>query len=125
VGVGDPLEASFVLLGAIGAGTWHLVGDGLVLAPVDMRFDVLLAAGGVPEQTVVSFSHHFDPPTGAHVYDAVTFEADAAGAAVAARPGDLLVLRLTAVQSTTGGAAFIPNADGSHAAGRIPSLTVP
>lgn len=120
MGVGDPLEATFVLAGPIDAGTWHLVGDGVALAPVDMRFDVLVRAGGV-EKLVVSFSHHFEPVS----YDAVAFDADAAGAAVDAQPGDLLVLRMVAVSSTTSGPAFVPNADGSHAHGRIPSLTLP
>jgi hypothetical protein len=121
VGVGDPLEATYPLSGPIVAGTWHLVGDGLVLLPVDMRFDVLRRGAG-PDEVIVSFSHHFDPPEG---FDAVRYEADAAGSAVAAAPGDVLVLRMTAVQSTGSGPAFIPNADGGHTNGRIPSLTLP
>jgi len=121
LGVGDPLEASFELAGPIGAGSWHLVGDGLVLAAVDMRFDVLWRHGGT-DTLVVRFDHHFDPPAG---YDAVPLDADAVGVAVAAQPGDRLVLRMSATQSATSGPAFIPNADGTHANGRIPSLTLP
>ena len=70
----------------------------------------------------MSFTHHFDPPKG---FDAVRYEADADGAAVAASPGDELVLRMTAVQASGNGPAFIPNADGGFAGGRIPSLALP
>lgn len=87
-----------------------------------MRFDVLRRAGG-SDEIIVSFTHHFDPP--AEGFDAVRYEADAAGAAVDAAAGDLLVLRVTAVQSSGAGPAFIPNADGRITNGRIPSLTLP
>ena len=92
-----------------------------MLAPVDVRFDVLRRGAG-PDALIVSFSHHFESPAG---YDAVAYEADAAGIAVAAGPGDRLVLRMTAVQAGSNGPVFIPNADGAHTHGRIPSLTLP
>jgi hypothetical protein len=101
-------------------GTWHLVGDGIALAPVDMRFDVLWRSGGV-DRVVVSFLHHFDPMRDA---SATRLDLDANGEAAPAKAGDLLVLRMTA-SSTIAGAAFIPNADGEHANGRIPSITLP
>jgi hypothetical protein len=123
VGVGDPLEATYPLVGPIHGGNWHLVGDGVILSPVDMQFDVLWRTS-TGDQPIVRFSHHFDPPTGAQAYDAVPLDADATGAAFAATSGDLLVLRMTAVQASPG-PAYIPNADGPHTSGRIPSLTLP
>jgi hypothetical protein len=101
-------------------GSWHLVGDGIALAPLDMRFDVLWRSGGT-DRMVVSFQHHFDPTKDS---SAARFDADASGQAVAAKAGDLLVLRMTA-NSSIAGAAYIPNADGEHANGRIPSITLP
>jgi hypothetical protein len=120
VGIGDPLEAPYTLSGPLPAGSWHLVGDGAILQPVDMQFDVVWrdAAG---EHPIVTFTHHFDPPAGS---DAVPLDADATGAAVPAKAGDQLVLRM----STNGpapGPAYVPNADGSHTHGRIPSITHP
>jgi hypothetical protein len=56
---------------------------------------------------------------------ALPFEADAAGAAVPAFPGDLLVLRVTVVQSEKAGSAYVLNGDGKTAGGRIPSLRLP
>jgi hypothetical protein len=121
VGVGDPLEAAITLDGPLRAGTWHFVGDGLILADVEMTFDVIWrGAGG--DTVIVSFAHHF---TQVSASSAEKFEADAAGIAAAARSGDELVLRMTATKSTTTHTAYIPNADGSLTHGRIPSLTLP
>lgn len=124
MGVGDPLEATYMLAGPIAAGPWHLVGDGLILTAVDMQFDVLWRSGGT-DQPIVRFSRHFDPPAGAQAFDAVSFDGDAVGTAVPASAGDLLVLRLTALTSASAGPAYIPNADGSHTRGRIPALSLP
>ena len=82
-----------------------------------MQFDVIWKS-----QTVVSFSNHFVMPSG---FDAVQFEADAMGAEVAASGGDPLTLKISVLTSDGSGTAFIPNADGSHTHGRIPSLTLP
>jgi hypothetical protein len=121
VGIGDPLEASHALVGPLPAGAWHLVGDGVALSAVDVQFDVLWRSSA-GDQTVASFAHHFDPALSG-VAD--RYDGDATGAAVPAASGDLLVLRMTAVPPTAPGPAFVPNADGSHAGGRIPSLTLP
>jgi hypothetical protein len=124
VGAGSSLEAPFTLAGAIRAGTWHFIGDGLVLDAVDMRFDVLWRAGG-SDVTLVTFRHHYDPPpAGPTQFDAVTYEADAAGIAVAAHAGDTLVLRFTVENGPTM-PSFVPNGDGAKTMGRIPSLKLP
>lgn len=129
MGVGDSqLEAAFALRGPIPAGTWHLVGDGAIIASVDVRFELIWrsrgADGGTGGTDVVlaSFDHHFDPQ--ASGFDAVAFEGDAAGPAAAARAGDQLVLRFTA-SNTTASTAYVPNGDGAQANGRIPYVDLP
>ncbi len=121
MGVGDPLEAAYPLNRPIAAGSWQLVGDGAILAAVDMQFDVVWRSDG-KEQVIVSWQHHFDVAPEDAV---VPFDGAADGAAVPAAAGDLLVLRMTANQSTATGAVYVPNGEGSHANGRIPSLTLP
>lgn len=123
MGVGDSLEAAFQLAGPIRAGSWHLIGDGIILQSVDMRFDVVwrIAAG---DTTLASFTNHFDLPTGEAQFNAVPFEADAPGIAAAAHAGDQLVLRFTASGSGNG-TVYIPNGDGSKTMGRIPSVKLP
>jgi hypothetical protein len=122
VGVGDSqLEAAFALRGPIPAGSWNLVGDGLVLEPVDVHFEVIWRAGQT-DQTLVSFDHHFDPqPSG---FNAVAFDGTATGLAASAHAGDELVLRFTA-SNTTAQTAYLPNGDGASANGRIPSIQLP
>jgi hypothetical protein len=123
VGVGDSLEAAFTLAGPVRAGSWHLVGDGIVLEPADLTYDVLWRHDGT-DLTLAEVRHHFEPLTGTSQFDATPFETDAPGVAAAARAGDLLVLRFQAA-GTASGSVFIPNGDGDHAHGRIPSLTLP
>lgn len=125
MGVGDPLEAAYPIATAftLDAADWHLVGDGLILASVDMQFDVLLREGGT-DHPIATFTHHFDVPSGSQGQDAVPLDADAAGLAAEAHAGDLLVLRMTATRAPPG-PAYLPNADGPHTNGRIPSLTLP
>jgi len=122
VGVGDSqLEAPFALRGPIPAGVWHLVGDGAVIASVDIRYQLIWRSGGT-DVVLAAFDHHFDPqPSG---FDAVAFEGEAAGAAAAAGAGDLLVLRIIA-SNTTASTAFLPNGDGANANGRIPYVDLP
>ena len=97
------------------------MGDGIVLAPADVTFEVAWDHAGT-DTPIVSFTHHFDPPSGSPY--AVPFEADAMGTAAPTVENDLLVLTISVANSTSG-SAFIPNADGPHAMGRIPSLTLP
>jgi hypothetical protein len=127
VGVGDSLEAALQLAGPIRSGTWHLIGDGIVLQAADLQYEVIWRHDGI-DTPVVQWTHHFELPPAPVRFDAVPFEADAQGSAVPAAPGDKLVLRWTAMggDAGAGGAtAFIPNGDGAHAHGRIPSLKIP
>jgi hypothetical protein len=124
VGVGYPLEASAKLVGPIPAGTWHLVGDGIVIDPVDVTYAILWRSPA-GDQTLASTRHHFDPfPAGPTRYDASLFETDLEGVAAKAYDGDSLVLRFTA-ESSAAGMPFIPNSHGVDAKGRIPSIRLP
>jgi hypothetical protein len=129
VGIGDPLEAALPLAGRIAAGTWHLVGDGIVLYPADVRYDVIWRHGG-SDTLLATVSQHFEPlPTGPTQFDATPFAADVAGSAADAKAGDQLVWRFSVGApdggATSGGFLFIPNGDGINAHGSIPSLTLP
>ena len=123
MGVGDSLEAAIVLESDVPAGSWHLVGDGIVFAPVDVKYEVIRRHPPKSDQLLVTFNHHFDPQMDGS-FNAVPFEGSAEGVMASVQSGDLLVLRLTA----TGGGAmatFVPNGDGAKTKGRIPSLEIP
>lgn len=109
------------------AGVWGLVGDGIIAGDgatfLRVRFDVLVRpADGGAERLVVRFEHHFqrDPQ---RRFDAVRYDDRAAGAADPARPGDLLTLRVTPLDSD--GGSYILNGDGTRTGGRIPRLDLP
>lgn len=125
MGVGYPLEAAYTLFGPLPAGNWHLVGDGIVLAPADLTFEILWRHGG-SDTSLVSFQHHFDPLTGTAKFDATPYSADGAGEAAPAARGDLLVLRISAEGVDAGiQNVYIPNGDGDAAHGALPSITLP
>ncbi len=135
MGVGNSLLASYALAGPIPAGTWSIIGDGLLAgdtaSSIDIRFEVVLRplasegdAGGVgPEQPIVVFQHHFvrDPN---NRFGAVAYSDQGQGVAATARAGDLLVWRMVGVRGDPG-AIFIPNGDGPNTGGRIPRLDLP
>ena len=122
MGVGDPLEAEYTLVASIPAGTWRLVADGIIIEPVDVRFELFWrsAAG---DSVLATFDHHFDP-WGNGNFDAVPFEDTRDLEAVPAAAGDELVLRYSAMNATIG-MAYIPNGDGAEHNGRIPFVELP
>jgi hypothetical protein len=122
VGVGDSLEAEFTLEAPLPAGTWRLVGDGIIIEPVDVRFEIIWRSNA-GDQVLATFDHHFDPPAGGG-FDAVPYEDTREAPAAAAQPGDQLVLRYSAVQAT-GTVAYVPNGDGAKHNGRIPFIELP
>ena len=123
MGVGDPLEAAIELQAPLPAGPWHLVADGIIIQPVDVRFDILWRRAGGGDTTLATFMHHFDPrPPG--MFDAVPFEDTALGPAADAHKGDQLVLRYGAMGATVE-MAYIPNGDGAMLNGRIPFIELP
>lgn len=122
MGAGSSLEAAFSLRGPIAAGTWRLVGDGIILEPVDVTFEIIWRHGGA-DDVLATFEHHFDPlPNSAYVAQA--FEDTAEVDAVDASSGDLLVLRYSG-QSASLQMAYIPDGEGDHAGGRIPFIELP
>jgi hypothetical protein len=121
VGIGDPLEAAFSLGGPIPAGTWTLVGDGVIIEPVDVTFEILWR-GAAGDEVVATFEHRFEPQE--EGFDAVHYEATREAAAVPAEAGDELVLRYRAANATIS-MAYIPNGGGERYGGRIPFLDLP
>ncbi|MGZ3439720.1 MAG: hypothetical protein ACXVDD_09390 [Polyangia bacterium] len=124
LGPGGSLEASYLLTGPIKAGSWHLIGDGVVFESSDITFEVLWRDSG-GDHPIVSWQHHFDPqPSG---FDAVLYEEDAVGVEAKAKSNDLLVLRMTAAPGNypAGTMLWLPNGDAEQTHGRDPSLTLP
>jgi hypothetical protein len=100
-----------------------VIADAIIFQSCDVQIDLLWrAAAG--DQTLGTWTQHYDEPMGPTQFDAQPFEADASAAAVGA-PGDQLVLRYTVLSSAMGGFAYIPNSHGADANGRIPSVTFP
>ena len=122
MGAGGSLEAAYRLSGAIGAGSWNFVMDGICIESVDVTFDLLLRAGG-DDTTLTSFAHHFDPVAGGG-FEAQAFEHTEEVGAVEAEDGDQLVLRFTAGDSDMS-MAWFPNGEGDSSGGRIPYLDLP
>jgi len=121
VGAGGSLEAAYTLSGPIAAGTWRLVADGIIIEPVDVRFQILWRAGSTDTE-LAAFTHHFDPlPAG---YRAQAYEETAEVEAVPAASGDQLILRYSG-QSESLPMAYVPNGDGDEVGGRIPFIDLP
>jgi hypothetical protein len=92
---------------------------------VTVRFDVIWRRPGGGDAVLATTTHDFAPnPPGPAQFDAIRFDADLDGAAVAASAGDLLVLRFTTT-SGAAGAYYIPNGDGALVNGRTVNLTLP
>lgn len=128
MGVGDSLDATYVLKGALETGAATLVGDGLLtgdgVTEIGVRWELFLrgADDTTPPVLLATWEHTYvrDPVAR---FDAVKYEEakQIAGGGVA---GNRLTLRIT---PTTGGpnAFFLPNGDGATAKGRIPHLDLP
>lgn len=122
MGIGDPREAEFTLLAPLPAGTWHLVGDGIIIEPVDVRFEIIWRSDA-GDDVLATFDHHFDA-TGGPDFDAVPYEDSVDGPEAPAAEGDQLILRYSAMNATLNG-SYIPNGDGATHNGRIPFIDLP
>lgn len=100
-----------------------LVGDGIIVASVDVHFEIVLREAGGGDTVLAGFDHHFDPNGGGN-FDAVPFEATADIAANDSDVGDQVVLRIVTT-GTEEPTAYIPNGDGANANGRIPFIALP
>ena len=127
------LEAAFTLRDKLPAGTWGVIGDGMVLGTgannVRVRFEVRTRSAAAvddrADQVLVGVENVFHRDA-ANPFNAVQFETAADGSASDAQAGDKLVLRIVALPNDSDpGAMYIPNADGVYHAGRIPSLKLP
>ena len=125
------LEAPYTLSGPLPAGTWGLVGDGIVAgdgvnsvtALFEVRWRKQAAASDAADVIVLSAQNSFvrDPD---NRFKAVLYETRLPAPAVPAVSGDKLLLRVTALRGDPG-ASFILNGDGKYTNGRIPHLDLP
>lgn len=127
------MEAAYTLRAPIPAGTWGLIGDGIVLGSGVTNVTVLFEArwrraGALDDRADVvlfsvqnTFARDPDPD---RAFRAVPFQTQVSGQAAAASAGDRLVLRFTALRGDSG-AVFVPNGDGAITYGRIPRLDLP
>lgn len=121
MGAGGSQEAAYKLKASVPAGTYHCVLDSIVVASVDVTFD-LIWRRGTTDTSLASWQMHFEPrPVG---FDAQAYEVDREAPAIDWQDGDLLVFRYSGANSTSS-FAWIPNGDGSLAHGRIPNITLP
>lgn len=128
MGVGDSLDATFVLRGPLDAGTLRLIGDGLItgdgVTQIDVKWELYLRG---PDDTtapvlLATFEHTYLRNPDAR-FDAVLYE-ESKSIVGGGKAGDRLTLRFT---PTVGGpnAFFLPNGDGASTKGRIPHLDLP
>ena len=122
MGAGSSLDATYALQANLPAGTWTIVGDGIITASVDVTYELLLRHAGV-DTTIASWQHHFDP-LGNGDFSAQPFDGTATGTAQTVVSGDLLVWRFIGANSTAA-MAFVPNGDGTLSHGRLPSIVLP
>ena len=121
MGAGGSQDAPFTLRGSVKAGTYHLVLDAIITAPVDVTFDLIWRSGG-NDTVLAEWTDHYDRrPVG---FDAEPYEYDEVCPAIVQHSGDQLVFRYTG-SNTTGVEAYIPNGDGPNSNGRIPNITLP
>ena len=99
--MGHPLEVTYPLDGPLPAGSYHLVGDGVLFHAPRVRYELSRRRGGADDLPVISFEHKFPDAMAAQ------YEETRAGLAVDARRGDLLVLQVSLVGDTDD-ASWIP-----------------
>ena len=121
MGAGGSQEAEFALKGSVPSGTYHFVLDSIIIRSVDVTFD-LFWRRGTTDTMLATWMQHFDPLPGS--FDAQAYEIDQTGAAIDFMPGDQLIFRYSA-ENTTSSEAYIPNGDGKLSHGRIPHFTLP
>ena len=122
MGPGGSQQANFSLKASVPAGTYHIECDAVIIKPVDVTFDLVWGHNGT-DTVLVEWMQHFDPNPGGN-FDAQAYEVDEDAAAINFSSGDTFGFRYTGA-NTTSQEAFIPNGDGVHAHGRIPSITLP
>jgi hypothetical protein len=101
-----PVTVGYTLSGPIPAGPYHLIADGFVSDQPVVRFEILWRrAGTSDEMPIVIFEHQYP----ANPVTFSQYEETQQGAAVPARDGDLLVLRMGLVGGApVEQAAYVP-----------------
>jgi hypothetical protein len=122
VGAGGSQEAAYSLKASVPAGTYHLVLDAVIIASVDVTFDLIWRRGAT-DMPLATWTEHYEPLGGA-AFDAQPFEYDETAPAITFEDGDQLVFRYTGA-NTASAQAYIPNGDGAISHGRIPNITLP
>ena len=130
-GLPEYVEAAYALRAPIAAGSWGIVGDGIVAGNGALYADVLFEArwrrqgtsDGSSDKVLASVRHTFNRDIN-HPFSAVPFSTRVPGIAADAAPGDSLIFRITVLGGDTG-AFFIPNGDGKQTGGSIPRLDLP
>lgn len=112
----------------IPAGTWNLVGDGLIQGPARVRqmtvqWQLVWHKSAGPEQVILSWDHTYvrDP---AAPDNAIGYATSGPAAAVPIAPQDQLLMRMKITAGDADG-LWAPNGDGSDRNGKIPHFELP
>lgn len=131
----DTLEAAYTLYGPIAAGSWRLIGDGILtgagVTNISVQFDLRLrprSAVADELDTVILTTQNTFQRDLQNPFAPVLFETTVSGIAAAAVAGDHLIWRIHAVRGDSG-AMYIPNGDGDrngqYPGARIPRVELP
>jgi hypothetical protein len=122
VGLGEFQDARFDLRAPVPAGTYHVVCDAIILAPVDATLSLIWRRGST-DTTLAAWTQHWEPLPNSQ-YRAQPCEVDLTAPAIDFADGDQLVFRYAGA-SQANSMAFVPNGDGAILGGRIPNITLP
>jgi hypothetical protein len=113
------------LIDSVPAGTYTLVGDGIITGSVDVTWEIIWRRPGAPptDTVLATWNQHFDPRGGGD-FRAQAFEQSASAQAIDFVAGDQLVLRYNGMNGPFP-MSYVPNGDGALAEGRIPNITLP
>ena len=105
------------------AGTYHFVLDAVIIAPVDVTFD-LIWRRGTTDTPLATWTQHFDPLAGGS-FDAQPFEVDMDCAGDRLRRPAISSCSATPARTRRRRRRTSRTATASHANGRIPNITLP
>lgn len=120
MGLGESREAAFALRDSVPAGTYRMVCDAIITAPVDVTLTLIWRRGDT-DTTLAQWTSHWEPNG---TFKAQACEVEMAAQAIDYRSGDLFVFRYHG-ESQMNAQAFIPNGDGERTDGRKPHIRLP
>lgn len=122
MGPGRSQEAPYDLKASVPAGTYHVIYDGVVIAAVDVTFE-LIHRRGATDTVLAMWTQHFEPrPAGE--FEAQEFEMDHDAPAIDFVAGDQFVYRYTGANATLE-MAYIPVGFPESEGGRQTNITLP